>query len=146
MTRTFFTKRRYNGPIAILVCLNLTDANSNEVVRRSSRPLYSNSLRALWTDSIQMKDCLYINTTLTLGIEYKRRLPKNGLRFTFTRATTKTLIDGRMDIDLTICNEGYGGILSCATVFLSPWIRTKVQRRKDRASLQTIDDPTHVGR
>lgn len=52
-----------------------------------------------------MKDCLYINTTLTLDIEFKRRLPKDGLRFTFTRATTKTLIDGRMDMDLTICNE-----------------------------------------
>lgn len=46
-----------------------------------------------------------INTTVCLDIEYKRRLPKKGLRFTFTRATAKTLLDGRMDVDLTICNE-----------------------------------------
>lgn len=45
------------------------------------------------------------NITLTLDIEYKRRLPKEGLRFTFTRATAKKLLDGRMDVDLTICNE-----------------------------------------
>lgn len=43
--------------------------------------------------------------TASLDIEYKRRLPKEGLRFTFTRATAKTLLDGRMDVDLTICNE-----------------------------------------
>lgn len=46
-----------------------------------------------------------VNITQTLDIEYKRRLPKEGLRFTFTRATAKSLLDGRMDVDLTICNE-----------------------------------------
>lgn len=46
-----------------------------------------------------------INTTLSLDIEYKRRLPQEGLRFTFTRAVAKTLLGGRMDVDLTICNE-----------------------------------------
>lgn len=54
---------------------------------------------------MQMMEGTTINTTLTLDIEYKRRLPENGLRFTFTRATAKTLLDGRMDVDLTICNE-----------------------------------------
>ncbi|KAG6363954.1 hypothetical protein INS49_009057 [Diaporthe citri] len=43
--------------------------------------------------------------TVSMDIEYKRRLPMEGLRFTFTRATAKTLLDGRMDVDLTICNE-----------------------------------------
>lgn len=52
-----------------------------------------------------MKGMATINTTLTLDLEYKRRLPKQGLRFTFTRATAKTLLDGRMDVNLTICNE-----------------------------------------
>lgn len=46
-----------------------------------------------------------INTTLTLDIEYKRRLPKEGLRFAFTRAISKTLLGGRTDVDLTMCNE-----------------------------------------
>ena len=46
-----------------------------------------------------------VNVTLSLDIEYKRRLPMEGLRFTFTRATAKTLLDGRMDVDRTICNE-----------------------------------------
>lgn len=46
-----------------------------------------------------------INTTLCLDIEYKRRLPKQGLRFTFTRATATALLDGRMDVNLTICDE-----------------------------------------
>lgn len=46
-----------------------------------------------------------INITQTLDIEYKRRLPREGLRFTFTRATAKSLLNGKMDVDLTICNE-----------------------------------------
>lgn len=53
----------------------------------------------------QMMEGSTINTTLSLEIEYKRRLPKDGLRFAFTRAVAKTLLGGRMDVDLTMCNE-----------------------------------------
>ncbi|KAL0571006.1 hypothetical protein V5O48_010953 [Marasmius crinis-equi] len=43
--------------------------------------------------------------TLTLDIEFKRRLPKEGLQWIFQRAATRMLRDGRMDLDVTICDE-----------------------------------------
>lgn len=46
-----------------------------------------------------------IENTVTMDIEFKRRLPANGLRFIFSRAATRLLSDGRMDMDVTICNE-----------------------------------------
>ncbi|KAH8768351.1 thioesterase family protein [Diaporthe sp. PMI_573] len=45
------------------------------------------------------------NATVTLDMEFKRRLPKEGLRFVFMRTATKRLQDGRMDVDITICDE-----------------------------------------
>ncbi|KAI5920344.1 thioesterase family protein [Camillea tinctor] len=45
------------------------------------------------------------NNTVTLDIEFKRRLPKEGVKWTFTRAATRMLEGGRMDLDITICDE-----------------------------------------
>lgn len=45
------------------------------------------------------------NVTLSMDIEFKRRLPKDGQRSIFSRAATKMLQDGRMDLDVTMCNE-----------------------------------------
>ncbi|KAI1325167.1 thioesterase family protein [Xylariaceae sp. FL0255] len=43
------------------------------------------------------------NNTITLDIEFKRRVPE-GLRWLFTRVTTKKLHEGRMDLDITMCD------------------------------------------
>lgn len=45
------------------------------------------------------------NSTLTLDIEFKRRLPKEGQEWTFTRAATRMMQDGRYDMDVTICDQ-----------------------------------------
>lgn len=45
------------------------------------------------------------NNTLTLDIEFKRRLHENGPRFIFIRCATKMLSGGRMDLEVTILNE-----------------------------------------
>lgn len=45
------------------------------------------------------------NSTLTLDIEFKMRLPSEGLEWAFSRVVTKELKDGRMDVDVTICNQ-----------------------------------------
>lgn len=73
-----------------------------------------------------------INTTLSLDIEYKRRIPTNGLRFTFTRATAKTLLDGRMDVDLTICNEDMDVVCLARQIVLVLGMQSKfgVQERE----------------
>jgi acyl-CoA thioesterase FadM len=46
-----------------------------------------------------------LNQTVTMDLEFKRRLPREGQRWIFTRAATKMLRDGRMDLDVTMCNE-----------------------------------------
>ncbi|KAL7622207.1 hypothetical protein AAE478_007710 [Parahypoxylon ruwenzoriense] len=51
-----------------------------------------------------MRASIY-NNTVALDIEFKRRLPKEGLRWMFTRTATKMLRDGRMDLDIAMCDE-----------------------------------------
>ncbi|KAI2602067.1 thioesterase family protein [Hypoxylon sp. NC1633] len=43
--------------------------------------------------------------TLTLDIEFKRRVPPEGLQWVFTRIATRMLDGGRMDLDITLCDE-----------------------------------------
>ncbi|KAF2469068.1 thioesterase family protein [Lindgomyces ingoldianus] len=45
------------------------------------------------------------NTTLTMDLQFKRRLPEQEMMWTFTRVITKMLDGGRMDLDFTICDE-----------------------------------------
>jgi hypothetical protein len=45
------------------------------------------------------------NATLTLDMQFKRKLTNKEMMWTFTRATTRMLEGGRMDLDLTICDE-----------------------------------------
>ena len=40
-----------------------------------------------------------------MDVEYKRRLPKEGLRFTHTRVVVKSLLNGKMDTEIIISNE-----------------------------------------
>ncbi|KAK7949769.1 thioesterase family protein [Apiospora saccharicola] len=58
----------------------------------------TNSYRELAASSV-------FNNTVTLDIEFKRRLREEGVQWTFTRAATRMLEAGRMDLDITICNE-----------------------------------------
>jgi hypothetical protein len=45
------------------------------------------------------------NVTVSMDVEFKRRPPKDGQRSIFSRAATKMLRDGIMDLDITMCNE-----------------------------------------
>jgi len=45
------------------------------------------------------------NSTLTLDIEFKERLPEQGLEWAFSRVVTRELRDGRMDAEVTICDQ-----------------------------------------
>ena len=47
----------------------------------------------------------FFNNTVTLDIEFKRRVPSEGLHWALTRVATRMLEGGRMDLDLTILNE-----------------------------------------
>jgi hypothetical protein len=45
------------------------------------------------------------NMSLTLDIEFKGRLPPRGLDWLFVRAATRMMQDGRMDLDVTLCDH-----------------------------------------
>ncbi|KAI3397648.1 hypothetical protein diail_10519 [Diaporthe ilicicola] len=48
---------------------------------------------------------IIFNNTLTIDIEYKRALPKEGLRFVLMRTAANALSGGRMHIEITFCDE-----------------------------------------
>lgn len=55
-----------------------------------------------------LADLLAVETmdqTASISIEYKRRLPAGGVQFVFMRTAMKMLRGGRMDSDVTICDE-----------------------------------------
>ena len=45
------------------------------------------------------------NNTLTIDIGYTRAPPKEGLRFVLIRTVANVLSGGRLQIEITICNE-----------------------------------------
>ncbi|KAK2616060.1 hypothetical protein N8I77_002771 [Diaporthe amygdali] len=61
---------------------------------------------ALMTNSLaEGMQASTFNSTVTLDMMFTRRLPDEGLRSIFNRTATRVLQDGRMDVDVTICNE-----------------------------------------
>ncbi|KAI1263616.1 thioesterase family protein [Xylariaceae sp. FL1019] len=57
------------------------------------------------------------NSTVTLDIEFKRRVPE-GLRWLFSRVAAKMLHEGRMDIEITLCNDNLELICSARQLIL----------------------------
>lgn len=45
------------------------------------------------------------NSSLTLDLEFKRRIPETGLSWIFTRLSTKLMEDGRVDLSIDLCND-----------------------------------------
>lgn len=81
--------------------------DAHNLHRRAERWAENNpGVPAVITNSIaEAMQASTLNSTIILDIEFKRRIPEEGLPFIFCRTTTKMLQDGRMDLDVTICNE-----------------------------------------
>lgn len=75
------------------------------------------------------------NATLTMDIEYKRRLPKEGQRWIFTRAAAKMLQGGRMDLEITLCNEDMELLASARQLILVLDARKKFRGHKEKSVL-----------
>ncbi|KAF4966743.1 hypothetical protein FSARC_5608 [Fusarium sarcochroum] len=60
----------------------------------------------------------FSENTISLDIEFKKRLPEDGLRWTFSRVETKKLQGGRMDMDITICDKEMDLICSARQIVL----------------------------
>lgn len=58
-----------------------------------------------WNSLAEAKTATTFSNTVVLDMEFKKRLPKEGLRFVLTRTAARTLQDGRLDLDVTKCDE-----------------------------------------
>ncbi|KAK8023698.1 hypothetical protein PG993_011764 [Apiospora rasikravindrae] len=76
-----------------------------------------------------------LNQTAMLDVEFKRRLPPAGLQFVFMRTTTKMLLDGRMDTDLTVHDENMEILCTSRQVILV--LEAGRKFRKGRNSTRT---------
>ena len=74
-----------------------------------------------------------LNQTATLDVEFKRRLPVEGLQFAFMRTTTKMLRDGRMDVDLTIHDQDMELVCTSRQVILVLEAQRKFNMGKPKA-------------
>ncbi|KAF2872286.1 thioesterase family protein [Massariosphaeria phaeospora] len=70
------------------------------------------------------------NTTLSIDMQFKCRLPEKDMAWTFTRVRTRMLQGGRMDLDLTICDEEQTLICLVRQVMLV--LETERRFKKDR--------------
>ncbi|EFY84289.1 thioesterase family protein [Metarhizium acridum CQMa 102] len=77
----------------------------------------------------------HFNITLTMDIQYKRRLPREGRRWVFTRAATKKLQNGRMDMDFTICDEDMELLATARHVILVLDAQRKFRSGKEKSAL-----------
>lgn len=88
------------------------------------------------TNSIaEAMQATYFNITLTMDIKYKQRLPKEGLCWAFTRAATKMLQDGRMDLDVTIYNEDMELLVTSQQLILVLDAQRKFRGSKEKSVL-----------
>ncbi|UZJ53655.1 hypothetical protein CBS101457_002975 [Exobasidium rhododendri] len=58
------------------------------------------------------------NNTVSLDIDFKKRLPKEGLDWIHMRLLTKRLQNGRMDLDMTMCDDKLDIICSARQIVL----------------------------
>ncbi|OAX80138.1 hypothetical protein ACJ72_05536 [Emergomyces africanus] len=77
----------------------------------------------------------HFDVTLTLDIEYKKRLPQEGERFVFARTLTKKFQGGRLDLDITLCNENMELLASAQQVILALDTQRKFGSSGEKASL-----------
>lgn len=63
-------------------------------------------------------DAQFSENTVSMDIEFKKRLPEDGLQWIFSRVVTKKLHGGRMDMDITICDETMDLVCSSKQVVL----------------------------
>ncbi|KAI1880300.1 hypothetical protein JX265_001921 [Neoarthrinium moseri] len=68
-------------------------------------------------------------------IEFKRRVPNEGLEWVFTRTATKMLHEGGMDLDITICNAEMELVCTAHQIVMVLEAQRKFRRKKPEASL-----------
>ncbi|WZH44143.1 thioesterase-like superfamily-domain-containing protein [Fusarium acuminatum] len=77
----------------------------------------------------------FSENTVSLDIEFKKRLPEYGLQWIFSRVVTKKLHGGRMDMDITICDESMDLVCLSKQVVLVLDAKKRYQHISKKANL-----------
>ncbi|KAK9794095.1 putative Thioesterase domain-containing protein [Seiridium cardinale] len=75
------------------------------------------------------------DSTVTMDIEFKRRLSDNGVKWIFTRAVTEMLDVGRVDLSVTICDEKMVPLCLSRQVVLAVDFQRRFKNKKTQAAL-----------
>lgn len=110
----------------------LYDSHSNyakTVKGAEENPGQPTVIRNSMAEAMKLK---IFNVTTSLDMEFKRRLPREGLRFIFQRTATKMMHEGRMGLDITICDQDMRLLCTAQQlVFILP-ITRRLPARKPR--------------
>lgn len=113
----------------------LFDATRNGELSKQWGEKNPGQVAVIPNSTAQAMQAPFFNITATLDTEYKRRLPKEGIKWIFTRTATKMLKDGRMDADVTICNEDMELICYAQQTILVLPVERRFKPQKPKASL-----------
>lgn len=75
------------------------------------------------------------NNTVTLDIEFKRKPPPEGVQWTFTRSESRMLEGGRLDLDITICDQDMKVLCIARQAILVLEAMKKFNNRKVKGAL-----------
>lgn len=79
-------------------------------------------------DGAVVFDAKFVHSTLGITLEMKKPLPAEGVRFLFVRATVKSIVAGRMNIEVLISDEHMDLVLVGLQVAQLVPASTKVER------------------
>lgn len=75
------------------------------------------------------------SVTASLNLEFRKRIPKEGLQWVFIRTATKSLQGGRMGVDITICEENMDLVCEAHQLILVLEAQRKFYKRKSASVL-----------
>ncbi|KAJ5740796.1 thioesterase-like superfamily-domain-containing protein [Penicillium malachiteum] len=76
-----------------------------------------------------------VNVTLSMSTEIKRNLPVDGVRWLYLRTEVKRIVDGRMDMEILLCDEGLELIAVSQHVAQIIPSANKHEKRGDKAKM-----------
>ncbi|KAK6857094.1 hypothetical protein PG995_007281 [Apiospora arundinis] len=84
----------------------------------------------------RLREAEVFNMTVTLDVEFKRRVdPEKGLRWVFTRIATKRAQGGRMDLDISICDENMELLVTAQQLVLVVEAQRKFRGTEPKANM-----------
>lgn len=95
----FFPRRKRLPTGSVAATLEFAEA------QRQARSQGKPNWRELELDGSTEPITETVNVALSMSTEVKKNLPPGGVRWLYLRSEVKRIIDGRMDMEILLCNE-----------------------------------------